>query len=240
MVTYAQASLCSAKLLTTHARHFTTPMWADGVIPLSRLTLVAAACLMNPHDDTDTARDFLHEFCAAWKPLDLRGRAREFSGWTGNSETSYQHTIRCFSSVQGSDGAANFAPYLRCQREAGQFPSLPGAGTGSFAERRMSVVCRWSYSGDLPKFTVVTLGDFQSVRLEASDSNDHFTDWEDRGFSVRGDNAGYHLLQSALHRMLVFWEKEWLNCLDKLDSSVNTKVRTSTLHKRPPLTRVTA
>jgi hypothetical protein len=228
-------------LLTAHGRHFTTPIWADGVLPLSRLALVAAVCLMNPHDDTDTARDFLHEFCAAWKPLYLRGRGREFGGWTGNSETSYQHTIRCFSSVKSSD-ECNFAPYIRCHREAGQFPSLPGAEISSFAERRMSVMCRWSYAEDQPTFTVVTLGDFQSTRLEARDSNDHFTDWEDRRFNVKGDNAGYHLLQSVLHRMLMFWEKEWSHCLDELDNAVNTKVGMNPLsiNEWPLLTQMIA
>jgi hypothetical protein len=114
---------------------------------------------MNPYDGTDTARDFLHEFCAAWKLLYLRGRGREFGSWTGNRETSYQHTIRCFSSVESSDGSDS-APYIRCHREA---------------ER----------------------------------------------------NAGYHLLQSVLHRMLMFWEKEWSHRLDELDSAVNAKVMTN-------------
>jgi hypothetical protein len=40
----------------------------------------------------------------------------------------------------------------------------------------------------------------------------------------------------------MFWEKEWLHCLDDLDTAVNTKVREdeSILHKQPVLTRMTA
>jgi hypothetical protein len=92
-------------------------------------------------------------------------------------------------------------------------------------ERRMSIFCRWSYSDDPGSFTVVVFGDFQTVRFEAYDSNDLFTDWEDRRLAVRGENAGYHVLQSALHRMMMYWEKEWTHCLDELENSVNTKVR---------------
>lgn len=183
---------------------------------------MAAVCLLKP-DDMETVRDFLHEFCAAWKPLYLRGRGRDFRGWTGNSETAYQHTIRCFSNATSTD-KAGFVPYVQCARETGQFPSLSGTLASSFVERRMSVLCRWSYSDDPGSFTVVVLGDFQSVRSEARDSNDLFTDWEGRRFTVRGKNAGYHVLQSALHRMLMYWEKEWTSCLDALENSVNTKV----------------
>ncbi|KAK4151153.1 hypothetical protein C8A00DRAFT_17399 [Chaetomidium leptoderma] len=203
--------------------HFTTPVWANRVLPLSSLALIAAVCFLNPEDDMDTVRDYLHEFCAAWKPLSLRGRNREFSGWTGNSETSYQHTIRCFSNVVTTD-ESDFVPYIRCHREGGQFPSLPGAPISTFAERRMSVLFRWSHVDSAPYFTIVLLGDFQSIRLEARESNDLFTDWEDRRFIVKGENAGYHLLQAAVHRILTFWEREWSHCLDALDNAVNTKL----------------
>ncbi|KAH6840599.1 hypothetical protein B0I37DRAFT_437920 [Chaetomium sp. MPI-CAGE-AT-0009] len=204
--------------------HFTTPIWANGVLPLSRLALIAAVCLVNPEEEYETAHQFLHEFCAPWKPLRLRGMGREFGGWTGSSEISYQHTIRCFSNVTVTD-QSDFAPYVRCHRESGQFPALPGAPTPSFTERRMSVLCRWSeLSGDL-SFTIVLLGDFQSVKQEAQASNDLFTDWKDRHFTVKGQNAGYHMLQSAVHRMLISWEKEWSQCLDVLGDTVNTNLR---------------
>jgi len=181
---------------------------------------------MNPEYDMDTVHDFLHQFCAAWKPLSLRGRGHEFGGWTGNSDTSYQHTLRCFSNVRSTD-RSDFVPYVRCHRESGQFPALPGTPLSSFVERRMSVLCRWSGADDARSFTIVVLGDFQNVRFEAHDSNDLLTDWEDRQFVVKGDNAGYHLLQSVVHRMLMFWEKEWAHCLDELDNTVNTKVKPS-------------
>ncbi len=178
---------------------------------------------MNPEHDLDTVRDFLHEFCAQWKPLSFRGREREFGRWSGNSETSFQHTLRCFSLP--TNDPTDFIPYVRCHRESGQFPALPGSTGKPFAERRMSVLCRWSSPGDSPTFVVVVLGDFQNVMLEAPNSNDLFTEWSDRQFTVNGTNAGYHLRQSVVHRMLTFWEREWSDCLDELDSAVNTKVR---------------
>ncbi len=89
----------------------------------------------------------------------------------------------------------------------------------------MSVLCRWSLLNGSPSFTVVVLGDLENLRREARDSNDLFTEWRDRRFTVHGENAGYHLLQSVVHRMLTFWEREWCECLDELDYAVNTKVR---------------
>ncbi len=88
-----------------------------------------------------------------------------------------------------------------------------------------SVLCRWSSRGGSPAFVVVVLGDFQNVMDEAPHSNDLFTEWSDRQFTVNGANAGYHLLQSVVHRMLTFWEREWSDCLEELHSTVNTKVR---------------
>ena len=171
----------------------------------------------------DTVRDFLHEFCAEWKPLSLCGRDSEFGRWSGNSKTSFQHTLRCFSLP--SNDPSDFAPYVRCHRESGQFPALPSMASTPFAERRMSVLCRWSSRGGSPAFVVVVLGDFQNVMDEAPHSNDLFTEWSDRQFTVNGANAGYHLLQSVVHRMLTFWEREWSDCLEELHSTVNTKVR---------------
>ncbi|EAQ85673.1 predicted protein [Chaetomium globosum CBS 148.51] len=200
--------------------HFTTPIWANGVLPLSRLALIAAVCLVNPEEEFETAHDFLHVFCAPWKPLRFRGTGFSFNGWTGSNEISYQHTIRCFSNVMVDD-QSDFAPYVRCHRESGQFPALPGAPSPLFTERRMSILCRWSeLSGEL-SFTIVLLGDFQSLKQESQASNDLFTDWKDRHFTVKGKNAGYHMLQSAVHRMLMSWEKEWSQCLDRLGDTVN-------------------
>ncbi|KAK3296687.1 uncharacterized protein B0H64DRAFT_390089 [Chaetomium fimeti] len=203
--------------------HFTTPIWANGTLPLSRLALIAAVCLVNPEEEHETVHQFLHEFCAPWKPLRLRGMGREFGGWTGSSEISYQHTIRCFSNVTVTD-QSDFTPYVRCHRESGEFPALPGAPTTSFTERRMSVLCRWSEFNDELSFTIVLLGDFQSVKQEAQGSNDLFTDWKDRHFTAQGKNAGYHMLQSAVHRTLISWEKEWSQCLDVLGDTVNTNL----------------
>ncbi|KXX77813.1 hypothetical protein MMYC01_205953 [Madurella mycetomatis] len=202
--------------------HFTTPIWADRVMPLDRLALITAVSMKRHNDDWDTVHDFLQEFCAGWRPRHLRGKAREFGGWTGNSEIAYQHTIRCFSPNKNCD--TNFVPYVRCHRETGNFPCLPGVSPRAFVEQRMSVVCRWSYHEEPQGFMVMILGDFQTVRVETQETNDLFTDWEDRHFTVRGGNAGYHVLQSAMHRMLMYWEKEWSHCLDELESSVNTKL----------------
>jgi hypothetical protein len=209
--------------MLTKTRHFTTPIWANGRLPLSRLALIAAVCLVNPEEEFETVHDFLHEFCAPWKPLRLRGRGFGFGGWTGNNEISYQHTIRCFSNVTVDD-QSDFTPYVQCHRESGQFPALPGAPTPSFTERRMSVLCRWSQLGGELSFTIVLLGDFQSVKQESQASNDLFTDWKDRHFTAKGKNAGYHMLQSAVHRMLISWETEWSQCLDVLGDTVNINV----------------
>ena len=65
------------------------------------------------------------------------------------------------------------------------------------------------------------------MKQEAQASNDLFTDWKDRHFTAKGQNAGYHMLQSAVHRMLISWEKEWSQCLDVLGDTVNINVRGS-------------
>ncbi|KAL2021837.1 hypothetical protein VTK56DRAFT_6611 [Thermocarpiscus australiensis] len=210
---------------------FTTAESTDAVLTLSRLALISAVCLMKHDASYAYVQEFLHEFCSAWKPLYLRGHShhdQQFYGWfsSGAGELAYRHTIRCFSSVpvrKSLDAAVESLPHVRCHREAGQFPTLSGTRDSSFLERRMSVLCRWAYSADRQFFTVVVLGDFQ-IANPARHASDRFTDWEDRHFVVRGENSGYHALQSAVHRMLMYWEKEWSQCLDELEQSVNTQL----------------
>lgn len=212
---------------SAHDRHFSR---SPGTLFLSLrcLAFIAAAfgCLATTESREDCAAgDFLHGFCAAWKPLFRRTRGNDYPGWYGDADLSYQHTIRCFSravSVKHDDDTS--LPFMRCHRETGQFPSLLGLRSTSFVERRMSVLCLWPKSPRHGGFRVLVLDDFQTTAREARMS-EVFTNWEDRHFIVRGGNAGYHLLQSVVHRMLIYWEKEWSSCLDELDESVNTKVR---------------
>jgi hypothetical protein len=217
-------------------RHFSTPIEANGIVPLRRLALIGAVCCRKDNDEVNAVDDFLQDFCGRWRPLHLRRIiASEFIGWSGGSQLVYQHTMRCFTSVRSrfadtSTSASTAPTYIRCNRESGEFPTLSGAVSSSFVEQRMSVFCRWSYVSDPQQFTIVVLGDFQAEKYEAQSSNDHFTDWEDRNFTVRGGNASYHLLQSVIHRMLVFWEKEWSQCLDELEQSVNTQVSLDGYH----------
>ena len=210
------------------------------LLRLRCLAFIAAVCgcfTTTNARHANAAGDFLHEFCAAWKPLFRRGRGGDHPGWCGNTETAYQHTIRCFShtrSVKHHDDA--FVPYVRCHRETGQFPSLSGARSAFFVERRMSVMCMWPIEPQHGSFRVLVLDDFQTTADKILSSSELFTDWEDRHFIVRGANAGYHLLQSVMHRMLIYWEEEWSNCLDELDESVNTKVRPRNQNPPPPPT----
>lgn len=224
-------------IASTRDRHFSRPP-GTLFLPLRSLAFLAAAfgSLATTGSRGDSAAgDFLHVFCAAWKPLFRRARGMDYPGWYGRRDLSYQHTIRCFSrTVDVKHDDDTFLPYMRCHREMGKFPSLLGSRSASFVERRMSVLCVWLGSPQHGGFRVLVLDDFQSTGREARMS-EVFANWEDRHFIVRGGNAGYHLLQSVLHRMLMYWEKEWSSCLDELDESVNTKVR---LRNRTPPTSV--
>lgn len=133
-----------------------------------------------------------------------------------------------------ANGDVDLGSHLRLGRETGRFPSLSPEDSESFIERRMSVSCRWldePKDGKPRSFQILLIGDFQSVKQNVHERNDLFTDWQDRRFVVRGGNAGYHTLQSVVHRMMVFWEKDWSNCLDGLENAVNTQVRP---HGVPP------
>jgi hypothetical protein len=89
----------------------------------------------------------------------------------------------------------------------------------------MSVLCCWSYPDDEPYFKIVLVSDLDSPGLWDMRLEDTLAKWKERGFTVRGKNAGYHLLQSTIHYMLSRWEKEWSECLDALGNAVKTKVR---------------
>ncbi|KAK4034311.1 hypothetical protein C8A01DRAFT_18865 [Parachaetomium inaequale] len=208
---------------------FTTPLSTTRGLTLGRLALIAAVALMNPNDDSDTILHLVHDFCAAWNSTPVRTLFQEFAGWrSGSCNISYQLAVRCFSHFNSHTAVDDFVPYVRCHRQAGKFPTfLADEYNWSFAERRMSVLCRWSGHGNARSFTIVLLSDFKSVQNEASMSlsNVLFADWRDRGFTVGGGNAGYHMLQSVVHRILIFWEKEWSNCLRMLGCAANTTLQ---------------
>ncbi|VBB76494.1 Putative protein of unknown function [Podospora comata] len=207
--------------------HCTAPLLDGGLMALDRLALITAVVLNKPNTETGIAHRFLHEFCAGWKPLYLRGNRMNYTGWSGNSDTTYQHTIRCFSPASRSD-KVNFGlrPHAKCVRQSGQFPSHLSSSSSSFTERRMSLLCHWDYTYSPHGFRIVALTDAMTMKQDGdiNVSNDLFTDWGDRHFAVEGLNAGYHLLQSSIHRLLMFWETEWGHCLDALESNVNTSL----------------
>ncbi|KAK0672418.1 hypothetical protein QBC41DRAFT_25013 [Cercophora samala] len=205
----------------------TAPLLDSGAMALDRLALITAVVLNKPNTETGIAHRFLHEFCAGWKPLYLRGSRMNFTGWSGNSDNTYQHTLRCFSPVNTSCRMDfGLRPHVRCVRQSGQFPSHRATSPSSFTERRMSILCHWDYSYPPHGFRIVALTDAMTMKQDGdiNVSNDLFTDWEDRHFVVQGLNAGYHLLQSSVHRLLMFWETEWGHCLDALESNVNTSL----------------
>jgi hypothetical protein len=149
-----------------------------------------------------------------------------FPGWSGGRDIYYQLTVRAFSryNIPIDDDSV---PHVRCQRQTGKFPTLhPDDDYDEFfSECRMSALCRWSGHVDARSFTIVLLGDFPSVQREALVPNVLFTDWSGRGFTVGGGNAGYHMLQSVMHRVLMFWEMEWSDCLRSLSDGLNTTVK---------------
>ncbi|KAK4176626.1 hypothetical protein QBC36DRAFT_6307 [Triangularia setosa] len=208
--------------------HCTAPLLDSGLMALDRLALITAVVLNKPNTETGIAHRFLHEFSAGWKPLYLRGNRMNFSGWSGNSDTTYQHAIRCFSPAS-KPGKIDFGlrPYVKCVRQSGQFPSHRASSSSSFTERRMSILCHWDYTYPPHGFRIVALTDAMTMKQDGDInlSNDLFTDWGDRHFAVEGPNASYHLLQSSVHRLLMFWETEWGHCLDALESNVNTSLR---------------
>ncbi|KAK0708849.1 hypothetical protein B0T21DRAFT_428104 [Apiosordaria backusii] len=212
--------------------YFTAPLLDRGVLPLDRVALITAVALNKPNTEPDMAHRFLHEFSAGWKPLYLRGDRGNFNTWSGNSDITYQHTIRCFSPIR-TDIQTDLGPkpYVRCVRQSGEFPSHRAKSSSSFTERRMSILCHWDYTYLPHGFRIVALTDAMTMKQEGhvNVSNDLFTDWEDRHFAVQGPNASYHLLQSSVHRLLMFWETEWGHCLDALESNVNTSETSSRL-----------
>ena len=125
-------------------RHFTTPIWADGLLPLSSLARVAAVCQMNPEHDLDTVRDFLHEFCAQWKPLSFRGREREFGRWSGNSETSFSTPCAAFP----SQPTIQLTSYLTSVAIANLVNSRPSQARRASPLR--SAACPFCAAGHLP------------------------------------------------------------------------------------------
>ncbi|KAK4200949.1 hypothetical protein QBC40DRAFT_306385 [Triangularia verruculosa] len=208
--------------------HCTAPLLDSGSMALERVALITALVLNKPNTETDIAHRFLHEFAAGWKPLYLRGSRMNFTGWSGNSDTTYQHTIRCFSPANGSNKIDfGLRPHVKFIRQSGQFPSHRASSSSSFTERRMGILCHWDYSYPPHGFRIIALTDAMTMKQDGdiNVSNDLFTDWDDRHFAVQGPNAGYHLLQSSIHRLLMFWETEWGHCLDALESNVNTSLR---------------
>ncbi|KAK4104422.1 hypothetical protein N658DRAFT_492525 [Parathielavia hyrcaniae] len=141
-----------------------------GDFPLSMLALVAAVCMMKGrspdvvHWHTDAVHELLHQFGAAWRPLNHRF-SHKGTG-PGDGDVTYRHTIRCFSAHPLRALPSNES-FIHCRRERGQFSAMPGTTrAGSFSsERRMSVFCHWqsTSAGDAPHFTISVLGDLHNT-----------------------------------------------------------------------------
>jgi hypothetical protein len=161
----------------------------------------------------------LFGFLSAWYP-----NFQQLDNFVSR-RSSYLFQIRYFYPL--AIKAPRFhSSFVGCHREHGQFPALPGNPTRPFRERRMSVFCHWSRSGGPLCFTMVILRDSDRVTCDdGEESGDFFTKWEDRRFTVRGSNAGYHLLESVIYGMLTIWERGWSACLDGLGKGVTTRVR---------------
>ncbi|KAK4243517.1 hypothetical protein C7999DRAFT_18136, partial [Corynascus novoguineensis] len=195
----------------------TSPFGANKFFDLRQLALAASLAL----GDADgtwamTADNFLHGFCS---PGSLTGPG--VIDWSGSrGMPAYHHTFRYFAFSfhdEAPVGSMDHA-HASCYREGGGLPSLlsPQTRVRNFSERRMSVLCRWSNIDNARSFRIVLLSDSLVVIRQSDSSAGLFTDWEDRQFVVRGENAGYHMLQYVLHRILIIWEEEWSSCLSLL------------------------
>lgn len=171
-----------------------------------------------------TADNFLHGFCSP-EPLIEPG----FQAWSSSrGMAAYYYTFCYFAVSFGDEAPVTFLKhaYARCYREGGGLPSLLSLQTPvrNFNERRMSVLCRWSNIDNARSFRVVLLSDSLAVIRQSDSSAGLFTDWEDWQFVVRGENAGYHMLQYVHHCILKIWEGEWSSCLSHPSNAFNITV----------------
>jgi len=171
-----------------------------------------------------TADNFLHGFCS---PEPITGPG--FQAWSSSrGMVAYHHTFRYFTVSFGDEAPVTVLKhaYARCYREGGGLPSVLSLQTRvrNFNERRMSVLCRWSNIDNARSFRIVLLSDSLAVIRQSDSSAGLFTDWEDWQFVVRGENAGYHMLQYVHHCILKIWEGEWSSCLSHLSNAFNITV----------------
>lgn len=199
---------------------------------ISRLAPCLLGGLKWPEEAKESAaRHILHgllRFSLSWELLVGMSPASSGRGFfrdKGNSPI--YHDIRMFSAKTLILELSLLIPeqqYLKFQREGGKLPNLQDDDYLSCEKRRLSVTFMSGHEiGDQGLVRTVRVLLMTNLYRDKARMN-MFMDWGKRGFMARGPNAGYMLLQSVLHGMLVIWGAEWSGCLDEVDKCVSVKV----------------
>ncbi|KAM7208191.1 hypothetical protein V8F20_001471 [Naviculisporaceae sp. PSN 640] len=178
----------------------------------------------------------LKEFACGWDrgPARFGGSMLDVRRGPFEGMACISHNIRVFRKRTLSDfyQTLDVRTTLKCARESGRLSVLRGEDI-DFVEERHSLLlvsdgCLFDNHHHsrgtkiLPHFTILLIGELRDSK--GYDAPPDVMEWEERGFTARGERSGFMLFQSALHALLVWWEKEWSACLDMVDGCVRVKL----------------